>query len=198
MQVHLLWIGPRVDAINTFIRGSAAVCSPVVETEAIHCLLEPRACHEPDGSVKFHAGKLALASQGIILLDVPGKSQTNLQNLHCYARDFVSAPKDKTSAPHMPNTATCWFLSDTHEMQKQRDSAIETMESATSGLVLPYIDLVIHTSSGDQNDSVQMEYILDNESDSCMQERRHGAIVALRDHLLKSCALDAPAMCATS
>lgn len=196
--MHLLWTGKGLDTgVCSFIRNAARICSPVVEMAVLDDHLEPRTCPGADGTLFFRGGKLVEGSRGIVFLNIASMSPANLQRLHCYTRDCTSAPKNKTfvSAPRMPNTATCWMMADTDAMLRPKDSAMEALQVATGGLVLPHIDLMVKAGSDDVDEHRAIDSILGITAGSSIPcYNSADAAAQIRDHLLKSCALDPPAM----
>lgn len=195
-KVHLLWTGKVLDTgFCSFIRNAARICSPVVDKAVLHDHLEPRTCPGADGTLFFQGGKLVEGSRGIVFLNTASMSPANLQRLHCYTRDCTSAPKNKifVSAPRIPNTATCWMLAETDAMLGPKESPMEALQVATGGLVLPHIDLVVKAGSDDEDRTIDSILGID---DGCSTPCYNSAdaTAQIRDHLLKSCAMDPPAM----
>lgn len=160
--------------------------------------LEPRAYPCSNGTLRFHGGKLIEGSQGIVIMEVASMAKANLQKVHCYTRDCSSAPKNKAfvSAPHMPNTATCWAVADTESVASSHGATdVERLETSIGGLVLPHFDLLLAAADkvGDEDSAISCALgIMDHEVPHRTAAAK--ATAQLQNHLLRACAMDAPAM----
>eukprot|EP00892_Ulva_mutabilis_P012091 jgi/Ulvmu1/9254/UM050_0003.1 len=198
-QVHLLWLGTCMSmGAHAFIHKAAQICSPIVEFVALNDSLQPHASTNADGTMRFHGGKLMQGSQGVVVVNLASMTKPSLQKVHAYARDCMSAPKNRAfvSAPHMPNTATCWALADTEGVVRNNvASAMERLEAFTGGLVVPHFDLLVNVEDDSVNDELAADCIL-GMVDHCTPDKTSAdeAVRCLRDQLLRACTIEAPAM----
>lgn len=160
--------------------------------------LEPRASTHADGVMRFQAGKLVEGSQGIVLVELAGMPQANLHRLHAYTRDCTSTPESKTfvSSPPMSNTATCWAMVDTQTLLRNKDATdMEKLELSAGGLAVPNFDLLLKAGSSDIHEDWACDGILGLVDKHPPTARSAGrCCTILRNHLLKACAADRPAM----